>query len=348
MIGFRESPIIASSIGPKNATDSLSINETVSIYGNGFVEGIIRAFNQNLDLVIRPEDVWQAIISQLSLFIHGAENAELLHNTFYPSKEKVTLDLASHSKLNSNMVARGFASRIPAEVADPMLHARMLQLFSRTTYHDEAVAAFSTMGTMQKHSEYGAMIGGSFPSVTLQGTPNDWKLLNAQVNKLKKYERCKDWVRLLLPIMRYMRKTFDEPDSQEVKDFWLRVDGDDTDMSGDPCKISGWITAFAYFKDDGNVAKDYSGKRLKLDEVFYPVLHPKDIPSSLALIPITILDFEAGVQRFCTAVAGTIGMSISDGGESQPLSKSQPFPAWWIVEEFEESIAVNHNGTMAG
>ncbi|PKK43313.1 hypothetical protein CI102_12441 [Trichoderma harzianum] len=119
-------------------------------------------------------------------------------------------------------------------------------------------------------------------------------------------------------------------------------------MSGDPCKISGWITAFAYFKDDGNVAKDYSGKRLKLDEVFYPVLHPKDIPSSLALIPITILDFEAGVQRFCTAVAGTIGMSISDGGESQPLSKSQPFPAWWIVEEFEESIAVNHNGTMAG
>jgi hypothetical protein len=33
---------------------------------NGFVMGIIRAFQQDLHLVLRPDDVWLAIITQLT------------------------------------------------------------------------------------------------------------------------------------------------------------------------------------------------------------------------------------------------------------------------------------------
>jgi hypothetical protein len=34
-------------------------------YGNGFVTGLVRAYNQGLHFRLRPEDVWLSILSQL-------------------------------------------------------------------------------------------------------------------------------------------------------------------------------------------------------------------------------------------------------------------------------------------
>ncbi|PNP55430.1 hypothetical protein THARTR1_04260 [Trichoderma harzianum] len=239
------------------------------------------------------------------------------------------------SELDFGKLAQEFTSLIHENVIDPELREWMLPGFSTTTDHDKAVAAFGMMGAMQKYFKYGAFIGCSFPSVTLLGTRNDWEELERRVDKLKKYGKtCENWARLLQPILGFMKRTFDEPDSQEIKDFWLQVawETGDSGMSGDPSKISGWITAFAYFEDDGRVTGNYHGRRLELGEVSYPIIHPDNMPSSLVLVPLTITDLEAGVQRFFTVVAGTIGMSISDG------SKSQPFAAWWMVQEFQEWI----------
>jgi hypothetical protein len=33
-------------------------------YGNGFVNGVIRAFEQDLHLILRPDDIWLAILTQ--------------------------------------------------------------------------------------------------------------------------------------------------------------------------------------------------------------------------------------------------------------------------------------------
>ncbi|KAK4085167.1 uncharacterized protein Triagg1_157 [Trichoderma aggressivum f. europaeum] len=342
--GFSECPIIASSICPKKTEDKESIDETVTVsvswYDNGFVEGIMRAFNQDLDLVIRPDDVWQAILSQFSLFINGRGNAERLRHKFVSHEGKKTLDLdltaTSLSELDFSKVAQEFTSLIQENVVDPELREWMLPNFSTTTDHDKAVAAFSMMGAMQKYFEYGMCFGCGFPSVTLLGTRNDWEKLERRVDKLDHYgKECKDWAHLLRPIMDRMKRTFDEPDSKEIKDFWLNVAWEtaDSHMSGDPLKISGWITAFAYFNDNGSVAQDdYVGEQLELGGVVYPIIHPNHIPSSLVMVPITMTDLEAGVRTFSTAIAGTIGMSISGG------SKSQPFSAWWVVQEFEESI----------
>ncbi|KKP01266.1 hypothetical protein THAR02_06624 [Trichoderma harzianum] len=358
--GFRDFPIIASSIGPGKKKDKEFINETVSVpvsaHENGFVQGIIRALNQDVDIVIRPDDVWQAILSQFSLFINGRKNAEHLRHMFVSHEGKMALApdtiTKNLSELDFGKLAQEITSGLQDNVVDPELRKWMLPGFSTTTDHDKAVAAFGMMGAMQKYFDYGAMIGGSFSSVTLLGTRDDWEEIERRVDKLDQYgKECENWACLLQPIIGLMIKAFDKPDSPEVKQFWLDTawETGPLRMSGDSYKLAGWITAFAYFKDDGSVAEHYDiGGKLWLGQVWYRIIHPDDISSSLVLVPITITDSEAGVQRFCTAVAGTIGMSMSDGGESQPRSKSQPFPAWWIVQEFEEQIAVNHNGTMAG
>jgi hypothetical protein len=182
--------------------------------------------------------------------------------------------------------------------------------------HDKAVAAFSILEAMKQYFDYEVLCGCGLPSITLLGSRSDWKKLANRVDKLHKYgEKCSRWAGLLQPIIRRMLRTFDKPHSQEVKDFWLRVayEAGMTGSGGGICALSGWITAFTYSKDNGEVARDYKEeeisqvygdrsrrrpawlelwssdedrKRLVLDGMSYPLIRPADLPSGLVLLPI--------------------------------------------------------------
>ncbi len=47
---------------------------------NGFVSTVIKCYNQHHNLVLRPDDIWIAIMSQFSLYINA--NAEEFRNKF--------------------------------------------------------------------------------------------------------------------------------------------------------------------------------------------------------------------------------------------------------------------------
>lgn len=80
-------PIIQSSFG------DLDYATAVIPYGNGMVNGIIRAFQQDLHLVLRPDDVWLSILTQFSMFVNA--NAEQLRAHFvdHQGKKKLTIDV---------------------------------------------------------------------------------------------------------------------------------------------------------------------------------------------------------------------------------------------------------------
>jgi hypothetical protein len=61
-------------------------------YGNSFVEGVMRAFQQDLHLVLRPDDVWLAISTQFSFYVN--RNAEILRTLFvaHEGKEEVLVE----------------------------------------------------------------------------------------------------------------------------------------------------------------------------------------------------------------------------------------------------------------
>jgi Domain of unknown function (DUF4419) len=48
--------------------------------GNGFVETVIQAYNGHHALIIRPDDVWLAILTQFNFFVNG--RAEMLRSHF--------------------------------------------------------------------------------------------------------------------------------------------------------------------------------------------------------------------------------------------------------------------------
>ncbi|KAF9986167.1 hypothetical protein BGZ79_005355, partial [Entomortierella chlamydospora] len=56
---------------------------------NGFVHTVIHAYNRHRALIIRPDDVWTAILVQFSFFVNG--NAELLRSQFVSHEGQKTL-----------------------------------------------------------------------------------------------------------------------------------------------------------------------------------------------------------------------------------------------------------------
>jgi hypothetical protein len=59
---------------------------------NGFVEACITAYNQHHHLIIRPDDVWLAIITQFSFFANG--HSEELKYKINPAHRRRPLSIA--------------------------------------------------------------------------------------------------------------------------------------------------------------------------------------------------------------------------------------------------------------
>jgi len=366
--GGCEDPYATDPLKPANAQPALlsssfrvpaaQLPTQIVPYANGFVNGVLRAFNQDLHLTLRPEDVWLAVLVQFNFYVNG--NAEMLRDVFVTHEGKKTLvvDMTPFKVDFDRMgdVAQMFTSLIEENVVDKGLKEWMTPNFSTTTDHDRSVAAFVMMGSVKAYFEYSFMCGCGFPSVTLLGERSDWEQLQRRIERLPQYgQEPAEWVTLLRPVMGWFVKTFDAPAAPDVHDFWLRVAHEaGSEGSGMGLKtLSGWLTAFAFWDEQGKrihsytdeeaAARDglgarYGGeptdrKRLLLDGVAYPLIRPTSIAKGVMTVPVKIRDYGIGMDRFTTVLAGSVGMALSeDGSEVQPLS------AWWLVEEFQKPI----------
>ncbi|KAK4126757.1 hypothetical protein N657DRAFT_661127 [Parathielavia appendiculata] len=110
-----------------------------------------------------------------------------------------------------------------------------------------------------------------------------------------------------------------KPDSPATELFWNQiVSGQVGHVCGDPpMYVSGWITGFVYWNDDGAPFARTSYRRyesvLSLDGVEYPVLDLTLAPVEYVRAPFVMLDWE-GMDRFPAYVAaGTLGKQITEG-----------------------------------
>ncbi|KAF7512830.1 hypothetical protein GJ744_011933 [Endocarpon pusillum] len=206
------------------------------------------------------------------------------------------------------------------------------------------------MGTLQKYFDYNLRGGCGFPSVTLLGERADWEEILRRVRKLPKYgSQPTEWSLLLIPIIKLMVESFDQPDSQQVKDFWLRAcHSAGQDASGDIETMSGWITAFCFWSEYGTRTKHYSDeglqgggsrvpladrKRLILNNTAYLIMHPSGIPNGVVSVPVTIRDDGSKLVYETTMVAGSVGMTATAAGDGDGLTTVQPRSGWWMLQD---------------
>jgi len=321
-------------------------------YGNGLVHGVIRAFEQDLHLVLRPDDIWLSILTQFSMFVNG--NSEHLRRQFvaHEGKKELAIDIRPQpiSDVDMGRFAQAMTQLIQENVVDPHLRELIMPNFSTTTDDDKSVAAIVMMGTLQSYFDYILRGGCGFPSVTLQGEKSDWEEILRKVQRLSKYgPQATEWTRLLIPIIQYMIASFTQPTSPDIKNFWLRAcHAAGADGSGSVRTLSGWITAFCFFTETGKRTYQYTDedlggfyegvsiaerKRLVLGDIVYPLIRSGSIPKGVVSVPVIVQDYATGLEHKTTMVAGSVGMMPPTGEDGGSLAKVQPKSGWWILED---------------
>ncbi len=354
------SELLGSSFGSELESTTLSSS-------NGFVKSAIEAYNRHYHLRIRPDDVWFAILTQLSFYINA--HAEELRGKFVAhegKKELVVKYDGTRYTVDYGIFAKEMTQEIEKNIVDPELREWALPAFTTTTDNDLVVASVLLMGVVQKYFDYKLVLFCGLPSVTLLGEKADWELILKRLDKLETFgAEPSRFCALLKPVVSRFVQSFDDPTSEEVIDFWQRIAHLNSGGSG-PSYYSGWITAFCFWDKDGktllrNLAaypeeredvrwKDASWKNsrypeLILDGAAYHQIDTSDVPVGFSSVPVKIDD--NGLLLDALMIAGSVGISVSSSGkklaaEGDKIGNDTVAPAsgWWMfAKKSEEELA---------
>ena len=218
----------------------------------GLVSTILSAYNQHHALILRPDDVWLAILVQFNFYVNA--HAEELRDKFvaHEGKQKVVVRaLGTRFTVDFGYLAKCMTGEMDKFIVDSALKEWILPSFSTTTNNDTVVAAVLMMATLKEYFAYKIQLCCGIPKVTLEGEKSDWEEILRRASKLQEYgKETTAWCALLEPVLNRFVRAFDAPDADENLDFWQRV-ADVRHQGSGPSYLSGWITAFCAFSAKG-------------------------------------------------------------------------------------------------
>ncbi|KAL1793392.1 hypothetical protein ACET3X_008374 [Alternaria dauci] len=335
--------IIQSSIS-KDEFDNSHIAES----NNGFVHAAFTAYNRHHHLIIRPEDVWFAILSQLNVYINA--NAEALRDHFVSHQGQKDLKVTAVGDIHSvdfGVLARRMTALIQENVKDPDLRDWIMPAFSTTTVSDRTTAAVLMMGSMKAYFKYKCCLMCGIPTVTLLGERADYEDMLGRLEKLPELgPEASQFADLLRPVLRNFVASFDPEQSAVSQDFWSKIAHRLGGGSG-PSYLGGWLTAFCFWNDKGQCMYDQqkgSNSRsyrasnqdeLELDGVSYHQVDTSDIPSGFASVPVLVDD--NGKEYKTKMIAGSLGIKVtskddSQAGTEKKLDSLQSLSGWMMYE----------------
>lgn len=229
---------------------------------NGFVNAVMEAYNNHHNLVLRPDDVWLAVLTQLSVYVNA--HAEELRSRFvaHDGTERLHIEVdlkdADHGDLAVQMT-RLLDGALSAK--DPGWRDWVLPRFTTTDKVDETVAAVVMMGTFQKFFTYSWGTRCGIPAVTLLGEARDWVELRRRVVEDPRLaslgKEPAAWATTVLrPVLDGLVDSFANPEGARQQRFWQAVCDEHLPNGSGTTTYSGWITAFCYWDEKGNCLHD--------------------------------------------------------------------------------------------
>mmetsp|Transcript_62990 Transcript_62990/g.117136 ORF Transcript_62990/g.117136 Transcript_62990/m.117136 type:complete len:407 (+) Transcript_62990:62-1282(+) len=287
--------------------------ETVGAHW-GLCSTIVDAYNTHHELVLKPDDVWQAIVTQFSFYVNA--NGEALRDRFVDFQGKKTLVVKAAGTLFTadfgRVASRMVDEQIAKNIKDPGLAQWLIPDFSTTKENDRIVAAVTIMATLQAYFQYVTRLECGIPRVTLLGTVADWQQLRSKIDRLLEFdlqdELMTKWHQLLSPVLdELVRSAEGQPDVS----FWDRIVSEEQ-LPGFGCApgrsvLSGWVTVFAVFSDKGQW-------RGHLWNGPWPTIGFDDLPESAVTVPVLVDD--EGVQYDTYMLAGQVAQEVLESGDA--------------------------------
>jgi hypothetical protein len=332
---------------PKAALEALTLGpmEACSDYRGSLVackfhplvQATWKAFDGHRPLVLSPDIIWLTIAQGVAL--HVTENAELLRRRFVSHHAKKTLsvrrdDFVKGSPENPWGEVIDEFSRQIAGLAGPM-HGLIVSDFSTTGSVERVASEVVLMDSMQSYFKFDFYSLCGIPSVTLEGTPEDWRAIRGRLDRLDDLD-LSWWTAGLKPILdQFVRASTGTPD----REFWrsiFKVKGE----SGGPY-LTGWLVQlFPYLQSEEYVTEPSYRRTGRTIRDRNPYLKPRPdeghfggvtaerLPGALSRIPFRWhyqgedLDYEfvAGLigirqDRATTALHPEIGWAVRPAGD---------------------------------
>ncbi|KAL2821139.1 hypothetical protein BJX63DRAFT_257592 [Aspergillus granulosus] len=303
----------------QSSFDYLAADNACFASKNGFVHGCIEAYNKHHHLVIRPEDVWLAILTQFSLYVNA--NAQDMRHLFVEHEGQMDLFIeVDLSNVHHGEMAVKMGEFIQNQVKDPGMRDWIIPNFSTTTENDVAVSSVVFMGTMQQYFTYSWGTRCGLPTATLLGDVEDWKMIKERIKKLTAYgKEPKRWYAKLKPIIEGFVDSFLVPESQAVHRFWRSIcDEHVPNGSGSPT-YSGWITALCFWDKDGKCLHPRWGSTK---------LGLADVPMGFTKVPVKLLDNGRPIKT--EMLAGSVATQVTKQSMEGKLDTVQPVSGWFI------------------
>ncbi|TPX15569.1 uncharacterized protein E0L32_004267 [Thyridium curvatum] len=313
---------------------------------NGLVHACIEAYNNHHNLVIRPEDVWFAILSQLGA--HLQADTEVCASLFNDvdaaaaadddgddddataskqapaaaAKRLLHIDVSLGEGLDHGAMAVQMSKLLASHLRDPSLRDWFLPAFSTTSRADQAVAAALLMGAARRFFTYSWGTRCGIPAATLLGEADDWALIRA---------RCAErlggghlgvaaaaWHRAALaPALDGLLESFRDPAGERARRFWQGVCCEHRPNGSGVTEYSGWITAFCYWDEDGRClhrgGEEEGGGGGGGRSSSAPRISRGSVPMGFSIVPVVLMDEGNPIQT--EMIAGSVGFQLRRSGE---------------------------------
>lgn len=293
---------------------------------NGLVNTIATAYNEHHHLILRPDDIWLAMLVQFSK--HVEQNAAKLRDSIVKFNQN---DLDGKKKLivhgEGNLYTTQYdklctmmTNEIAKHIVDPSIREWIIPEFSTTTDKDRVCGAITMMSSMKCYFNYEFRLRCGLPRVTLEGTVEDWQELRRLANRFLEFEtddhhHMQQWHSLYTPVLdEFVKSASGRPDIE----FWKLVVHYKGNGSG-PRYLSGWVTVFCPFDDKGAWMCDLTKQQrvsyrfqyireevndAEEDDTYsrWPIIDTNRIPSGSCCVDVIVDD--NGTVYNCELVAG--------------------------------------------
>jgi hypothetical protein len=211
---------------------------------NLFVKAVHAAFYGHHPLILSPDIIWVTIAQGLAN--HVDQNAEALrsHFVFHEGKKELVVSRPNFVKGSPTNDWPGVFPEFSAQIKENTVPGTVELIendFSTTGPVERIVSHITLMDVVQHYFSYTMCAGCGFPSITLTGTPEDWRKIRDKAASLSAYE-LDWWLDGLLPVL---DQFVEAAEGRPNVEFWRSLCMINTGTSF-PCysPLTGWVQVF--------------------------------------------------------------------------------------------------------
>ncbi|KAM9993925.1 hypothetical protein ACTFIZ_011886 [Dictyostelium cf. discoideum] len=298
-------------------TQDLVVVGAVRGGSNSFVYSAWESYNNHHHLVLRPDNIWMAILTQFSFYIN--KNSEELRDKFVDFNNKKTLVVTTGYPILEapfDELTIEMSNQIQSNIKDPSIKDLIIPNFTTTTESDKVVFSIALMSTMKNYFNFEMRTLCGLSEVTLLGEINDWINLKERVEKLIQFDNkkgeIKKWLHqyLLEVIDKFIESANGNPDTT----WWNQIVNYKQQSGGSV--LTGWLATFCVFDNDGNfnddkeIYDDFIIKEKQKKKFKWPRVNADSIPNGFVSCPIKLKDIEQEYNS--TIYSGHFGSKLLD------------------------------------